>query len=614
MDIREKNDRIDEIFFKGPILSCLYNKLIKAGVDLAQNNYKSHPAFIFMEDTYRFSTAVPDSWLVERLLIGESRLEQIYGCYDLRISRKLTDAELTGVVWMSALLDKFPDSVKTTTDIYDNVYGKKDGLADRLKELGINVTAFSDESEKVRLLFFLYCFENGNSMYLKSFFSKPTLENVDNFRVGDITRNGELMRKLKNSVARGILDSASRTIQETLVGIILQWQDELIKVHEISQAQTPELNIQDLQRINNNLDQLMIFISNSENHLGKYQHSLLETFYLKLCQHENVGRQRDLLDLQTRIKPVSEMSTAGNIAPLICKHVQKNDISLYIKENRSLLARIVFNKQDITSNEYAKFDRMAADIPKFIAVLSDNTFYKRSKTIPAALIVSYLLVANSPIVKERLPNPFYRHETSDQKTLNAERKNGIQAFRKNQIALIFLVIRQMDVLLGRTQERSILDQIEIKVDKIIRKILSCNSTGDMLRLHDFFLQQFQVLSMQQCLIDNEFQKFRNALNNRYDILFPDQVQYDCLWGTLFGSDFTLSLASRINEYICQTEARGHKENYPIFFGPPEGEECWWENFIILFTIDPSAESITLVDFYFVFSEKEKQFLLEHDIY
>lgn len=70
---------------------------------------------------------------------------------------------------MSALLDKFPDSVKTTTDIYDNVYGKKDGLADRLKELGINVTAFSDESEKVRLLFFLYCFENGNSMYLKFF-------------------------------------------------------------------------------------------------------------------------------------------------------------------------------------------------------------------------------------------------------------------------------------------------------------------------------------------------------------------------------------------------------------------------------------------------------------
>lgn len=308
------------------------------------------------------------------------------------------------------------------------------------------------------------------------------------------------------------------------------------------------------------------------------------------------------------------MSTAGNIAPLKCKHVQKNDISLYIKENRSLLARIVFIKKDITSNEYAKFDRMAADIPTFIEVLNDNTFYKHSETIPAALIVSYLLIANSPIVKEHLPNPFYHYKTSDQKTLNAERKNGIQAFRKNQIALIFLVIRQMDFLLGRTQERSILDQIEIKVDKIIRKILSCNSTGDMLRLHDFFLQQFQVLSMQQCLIDNEFQKFKNALNNRYDILFPDQVQYDYLWGTLFGSDFTLSLASRINEYICQTEARGHKENYPIFFGPPEGEECWCKNFIILFTIDPSAESITLVDFFFVFSEKEKQFLLEHDIY
>ena len=614
MDIEKIIGTIDGNPYELYSLRCFLNELIEAGVDLSKNDYNLHPAFIAMEDTYRFNPAVPDSWLVERLFIGETRLEQIYGCYDLRISRKLTDEELTGAVWMSALADKFPDSVKTTKDIGDGVYREESGLDDCLKEMGVDVTAFSDKNEKVRLFFFLYRFKTDIRRYLNSFFSKPTLENVDNFRVGDITRNGEMMRKLKNSVARGISDSASRTIQETLVDIILQWQDELIKVHEISQALTPELNIQDLQRINNNLDQLMRFTSNSENHLGKYQHSLLETFYLKLCQHENIGRQHDLLDLQTRIKPVSEMSTAGNITPLKYKHVQKKDIFLYIENNRSLLARIVFNKQDITSNEYAKFDRIAADIPTFIEVLSDNTFYKRSKTIPAALIVSYLLIANSPIVKERLPNPFYHYKTSDQKTLNAERKNGIQAFRKNQIALIFLVIRQMDVLLGRTQERSILDQIEIKVDKIIRKILSCNSTGDMLRLHDFFLQQFQVLSMQQCLIDNEFQKFRNALNNRYDILFPDQVQYDCLWGTLFGSDFTLSLASRINEYICQTEARGHKENYPIFFGPPEGEECWWENFIILFTIDPSAESITLVDFYFVFSEKEKQFLLEHDIY
>ncbi len=169
MDIEKIIGTIDGNPYELYSLRCFLNELIEAGVDLSKNDYNLHPAFIAMEDTYRFNPAVPDSWLVERLLIGESRLEQIYGCYDLRISRKLTDAELTGVVWMSALLDKFPDSVKTTTDIYDNVYGKKDGLADRLKELGINVTAFSDESEKVRLLFFLYCFENGNSMYLKFF-------------------------------------------------------------------------------------------------------------------------------------------------------------------------------------------------------------------------------------------------------------------------------------------------------------------------------------------------------------------------------------------------------------------------------------------------------------
>ena len=159
MDIREKNDRIDEIFFKGPILSCLYNKLIKAGVDLSKNDYNLHPAFIAMEDTYRFNPAVPDSWLVERLFIGETRLEQIYGCYDLRISRKLTDEELTGAVWMSALADKFPDSVKTTKDIGDGVYREESGLDDCLKEMGVDVTAFSDKNEKVRLFFFLFRFK-----------------------------------------------------------------------------------------------------------------------------------------------------------------------------------------------------------------------------------------------------------------------------------------------------------------------------------------------------------------------------------------------------------------------------------------------------------------------
>ena len=107
---------------------------------------------------------------------------------------------------------------------------RESGLDDCLKEMGVDVTAFSDKNEKVRLFFFLYRFKTDIRRYLNSFFSKPTLENVDNFRVGDITRNGEMMRKLKNSVARGISDYASRTIQETDVyKRQLSAYDDLIK-------------------------------------------------------------------------------------------------------------------------------------------------------------------------------------------------------------------------------------------------------------------------------------------------------------------------------------------------------------------------------------------------
>lgn len=94
MDIEKIIGTIDGNPYELYSLRCFLNELIEAGVDLSKNDYNLHPAFIAMEDTYRFNPAVPDSWLVERLFIGETRLEQIYGCYDLRISRKLTDEEL----------------------------------------------------------------------------------------------------------------------------------------------------------------------------------------------------------------------------------------------------------------------------------------------------------------------------------------------------------------------------------------------------------------------------------------------------------------------------------------------------------------------------------------
>lgn len=81
MDIEKIIGTIDGNPYELYSLRCFLNELIEAGVDLSKNDYNLHPAFIAMEDTYRFNPAVPDSWLVERLFIGETRLEQIYGCY-----------------------------------------------------------------------------------------------------------------------------------------------------------------------------------------------------------------------------------------------------------------------------------------------------------------------------------------------------------------------------------------------------------------------------------------------------------------------------------------------------------------------------------------------------
>lgn len=603
------------LYTNDTLLSSLQNELLEAGVDLSSNDYYRHPEFIKRSQGYIIGLGMSVGWAIEYYLIGQERLEKIYGCYDLRIHRELTVKESRQVEWHTSLADRFPEYSRDSKDIYQYFNRKKKGLVNRLKDLGIDIKAFSNQSEEIRLLYFLYGFEKQNNIKITPFLSNPTLENIDNRLVGDITKNGDIMEKFKNSIAMGISNDFIKTTKGVIYTIALQWEEEIARTLQISSLSDSQTNIYELTRINYNVEKLLrTFTANSEKN-GAYAHSLLETVYLKLCQHENIGRENDIIDVQN-----STREACNNLPNCVSHHylslrykvVKKEDTELFIKKNRCDLARLVYDKDVISSNEYTRFDTAASKVPVFLEMLDDNTRYISSEVIPALLVVACIQEIMALGKCDIIENKFYRYKSSDQKTLSAEMKNGKDAFRKNQLALIARVLRRMNSMAGRNEENKLFGELETKIDVILRKIFTCNSIDDMLYLNDFFRQLFQSFSLKREWIDYEAKQFTDAMAAGY-VLGIEPFCYEYFFGTVFDSSITLDLADIINDQIRDAE----KTQMPInkVHKLELTDDCCGASgtYMANFFVDPFEKMVRLLKFSFMPDEEGEQRLIKNGI-
>lgn len=615
----------------------LQRKLEKVGVDLSNNNYYRHPEFINIDLGMAIGLGMSVDWAIEYYLIGQERLEKIYGCYDLRIHRELTNKELQQISWQTILADELQDYFSDSKDVYQYFNRKDKGLIARLKNLGIDIDAFTNQSEKIRLLYFLCIFEKKHNIKITPFLSNPTLENVDNrcmgFIIRDayITRNGDLIRELKNSIARGISSDFIKKTKNVICTIARQWEDEICKISGLLDSKT---NIYELNRINNNIERLIKILNTNDKKHGLYAHSLLETVYLKLSQHENIGRENDIIDVQNSTREAfSDLPnvTSNRYLPLIHDVIKKEDIDLFIKNNRSYLARLVYDKDVISSNEYKKFDTAVTQIPSFL-----ETLYKHSKAYLDAKYYEYYLnteyhlnlIEVVPVLliiaciqeilfekNDKIENKFYGYKSSDQKTLRAEIKNGKDASMKNQIALISRAIRRMDCIAGRNKESELCSKIETKIDIILRKILTCNSIDDMLYLNNFFKQFFRSLSLTREDIEHEAKKFTDAITTGYIFDIKEPFMYEYFFGTIFNSSITLDLANSINNYICNSEKDKKYEDiiFPIEIELTDVDDDTRSTYEAIFLVDPSAKKVHLLVFRLKIDKEGEQRLIENGI-
>lgn len=494
------NKKIDGDFLNSinDFLNREINRLKELGVDFSKNDYYKNKEFR-KNNSYIPLLLIPVNLTIEKCVIGQKRLEEIYGSYDLIITRKLTKKEREINEWCTVLYCKISYVEK---DLNQYFYRPEKGLVARLKDLGFDIDAFDKSKyidEKIRLLFFLGSFEIIENIKLKSFLGNPTLENVGNILCDEKTRNGELTKKLKFGLLRGISPCFVIEARDTVRSLIINWENVIVKILKLVDYSYRKTQLKKLQQINLIMNIFMKEYDIESLFYSEYKHSLLETFYLKLIQHENVGRENDILDIEEFIRENKEDIIINNAEKYI--HLQKEiiereQIKELIKENKNELAQFIFEKEQIEKNELRRLNYILKDIDKYLDILFENTFFKENKKLTKLFVYICVKEIVSLTNEDKIDNFFYKYKTSDQRSLKAELKAKNNTFKKNQLMLIQKLFKRYNAYIGTQNEWYVSQLILYKIDYIIKEIVSRNNIKDMYNLNNIF-----SILMKAALID-----------------------------------------------------------------------------------------------------------------
>lgn len=619
--------------------SSYKEKLEKYGVNFEDDNYINHPKVVEYRTEHwvsRNMVHISAIKLIEDVFIGQEHLEKLYGPYSFAITRDLTERELKQYVWQNAIVDKCNGTeIKKDIEQYFrrkssiNKEGKvsgKPGLIERMQLLGFDFDAFEDDSNKIRLLHLLYYFEHDNDVKLVSFLGNPTLENADYSFGGGVTRNGILLRKLKMPIYPVVDSNYVKDVAEGLILIMTHWQEQIKKIRLYVDGSSFTNQVPNLDRIADWLDGYLENIDFNKN--GIYRDGVLETFFLKLSQHEYLGNEMDLIKI--RSKRTQKNISFPKYRPSECvkmafKPIPKDIVQLkkYITDNIDRLACFVYDKEDVTDEEKEVLLKKTAELGAYINMINAMTQSRKSEYIQEYMIVAALAEIINP-VDEKIENKFYRYRSSEQKKYSAELKNKKKhikdaslpdAFDKSQLAWIDRVNERFDVCLGRGEETELQARIENNIDRLIIKLLSTNNLEDMMFLHNHFKVITDIFFYSDTKISEEWNIFANnilSVYEDYEITGSDYEVFQFV-GMCMNTSIFDGIANQIINQIAESMMLGKviERQYPIelydnYIGGKE--QC-----CIVFATDPYEKTVTLIMFGFCYYEQEVAVLEENGI-
>jgi hypothetical protein len=529
-----KDDYVPFAEMKRRVQQDLYN----LHIDINDDNYRKMDNFIKLKDILIMDTEnrfiYSEAWFVEKYIVGQERYEKIYGCYEMGVERSLNELELNLDQMCRALTIYSVECCEMDQkDIYRNITrnGKKTGLIQRLKEqLDFDINDFDDDQEKLKLLYLCYRFERrfGNKT-LTAFLKKPSLENVDNSYTEIQNVNGEMMAFLKRSLEREVAVKFVVVAKEMVDKVARGWEKQIIDLRQQLDYDLFTDNKQEIERAYKMVGGYEQFYNKKTYLHGRYKHSLLETFYLKLLEHENIGREYDVIAVSNSVLDVDfvENDTVEFYDRLAAIEINISEVDTYLKEHRLEMVSYVFSKEKTTSNEKDRYDRVAPKVKYFIKMLIDNTKYKGIEVVSILLIVSCIREILSLKDADKIENRYYRAGMSAVKSIKSELYDDTHETIKAMSQLIWVerVLRRYNFCRHSKDVIQMARQTEKYMDHLIVRTLQTNSLEDMRVIHSHFMLEVQGMIYPQIRLIKDVKHFEKILRRnayKYKIQVPGQ--------------------------------------------------------------------------------------------
>jgi hypothetical protein len=487
-------------FLKQSMVEFLKNN----GIEIDSDNYKQSTNYATIKDERIFSvySSMTVEETIERYLLEKSQVLDTYeNIYDMGNPYELADNECQDsalareIITEMSLVDK--NDIEAEIEDFVKKLNRQGGLKDRLKKhLDFKIELFDVKNHRLqgeicKILYFFYmlehkCFPKTNVLEL---LSNPSMENIDNSFWGMATSNGIVVKTINNSLEKELSLTAKNNIKNAVSYVVSEWdkllENTLIKMDYLAGYEY-ECDFESIISLFNSVP-IDIALKDKE-----YKHSPIETLYLKILQHEQIGQIKDILfinkilmrtDYNVPLEFVREMKIFHN------KKVDVNNVKNYIDEKASEIAKYIYLKVDTDKEDHRRIRYHKEKVNRIIEFcIRTRPLINIGDIVTELWIISCLQAIISDCSNETFDYVFHAYENQSKRKQQVQGaiKGNKQPYDALQIYWVRKVTDHWYANIGRHDMREKLREFEDACDSILIKILGCPNIDEMLKLHSLY--------------------------------------------------------------------------------------------------------------------------------
>ncbi len=337
--------------------------------------------------------------------------------------------------------------------------------------------------DRYKAMYLFYTIQKELGIEVRALLKRPTLENMDHRFIGRQSNNGDIVARIKDELAKEVKDSFRRDIVDTIIRVVDEWKVIIQMLYQHLNVDSHEDNADNLTRILNETNQMVDFYKNEKRILEREEtYSLLERMYFEISCFENIGLERDLIEVnQTlykgneQIEEVLERITSDELNDLL------DDYKLYVEENLYYgIGSKIYGTSKLTSNQRRKLSDSVEYVYDVYDYIIEKTYLPRELITHGFLVILFAEIVFMDKT-ELVDNKFYRYKKTY--TVNKEVKSGKDAHDKAKMLVVQRVLNHYQEARGFKNEIELIRAIESNIDYFINIVLSQHSKDSLLYVH-----------------------------------------------------------------------------------------------------------------------------------